>query len=153
MRSTLIILCSVLVLLISSYLAYNPFEMRMRERDQSVQEVSKEIIDAIDKFYEKYACFPWEHSESKCAKLTQKFDQIPVSTPSLELDKLVLEPQGLSASILKESFLSGVYLTNTGESVNLCFAPESKLYKAKANRTRDGQTFCRGDSCYVCVSK
>lgn len=152
MRSILIILCSILILLISSYLAYNPSEMRMRERDQSVQEVSKEIIDAIDKFYKKYACFPWEHSESKCAKLTQKFDQIPVSTPSLVLDKLTEEPQGLSASILKESFLSSVYLTNVQQSVNLCFAPESKLYRAKANRTRDGQTFCRGSSCFVCIS-
>lgn len=141
MGSTLVILACIAVLVVAAYLAYNPQEQARQKRDKLVQDSAKEIVDSVSDFYKKYSCYPWEYTDSECKKSTEKFDQVPVSTL-----------QGLSSGIVKADFLPNLYLTYSDDSTRICFAPESKSFKAMANKQKDGQTYCK-NSCFACVSK
>src|SRR3989344_7770252 len=147
-----VIFFSLFVLATTACLAYNPKEQAKQKKDKFTQEGAKEIVDSLDGFYKKYSCYPWDYNGSSCAKKLTSQNQATVSSLAPVLEKLTEEPGGLSSGTLKADFLNQVYLFSASESVNLCFTPESKKYKAMANRTKDGQTYCR-HGCFVCVSK
>ncbi len=151
--SVLVILACITILAMAGYLAYNPEEQARQKRDKLVQDTAGELASSIRGFSKKYSCYPWDYNGSSCAKKLTGQNQATVLSLAPVLEKLTEEPGGLSSGTLKADFLNQVYLSSTSESVNLCFTPESKTYKARANKQKDGQNFCQGTSCMVCVSR
>ncbi|MBI4029213.1 MAG: prepilin-type N-terminal cleavage/methylation domain-containing protein [Candidatus Blackburnbacteria bacterium] len=163
----LIVISIIGILAVAVLSAINPIEQIRKGTDTGKKSDSAELLNAMERFYATFQCYPWDFSTSCAATLTT----LPTTQASTmkggaagtiagSLNVLSTTTNELKSQFLTRTSLTSLYVTeDTGSTMHVCFLPDSKTFQTQAaakTLQRDGTTIgCAGTTgatgCHVCV--
>lgn len=168
----LIVIAILGILAVAVLSAINPVEQMKKARDSARKSDSAELLNAHERYFTTFGCYPWGNSASGCTATV--LGSAVVAAPSTFgagygvalfngdlLTKEELKAQFASRSTVTKSEL---YVTESAiGQVSICFVPESKSARAGGlgpnmnNTNTSAATGCAGAysktdaTCSVCV--
>lgn len=160
----LIVIAVLGILAVAVLSAINPVEQLKKARDARRKSDVAELLNAYERYYTTFNCYPWEHLGATC-DTSQGLDSSNPAFASGENSFELLAKEELKAEFEnRESVANGeMYVTEaTNGQVSVCFSPESQSARAGGLgplREQDngatgscGTTYTASDAqCNVCV--
>jgi len=165
----LIIVMAVIGILATAVLAaINPIEQLKKGRDTGKKADSAEFLNATERYYATFQCYPWDYDGTTCASSPAAVSNIQMDTMddgaargavNYALKEMSTETNEIKAQFLTRGSLKKLYVTKDDvDLVHVCFEPESKTFRVLAKYQRDGSTTCTpgtfngtATSCHICV--
>ena len=146
----LLIVIAVLGILTVAVLAtFNPIEQINRGRDTGSRSDSEQLLSAIDRYNANRGLWPWQDidtDEDALSDLTLVTEDDPAGSTCSMIDNLGAErdPSCPGTDEIKASFITRLtststndlhiyYRGNSGDSVYICFNPQSKAFTQEAD--------------------
>jgi len=149
MIELLIVIAVLGILAIAVLSTFNPIEQINRGRDTGSRSDSEQLLSAIDRYNANRGLWPWQDEDTDPDELTD-FDSpisedFPTGPTCSMLDNLGAErnPQCPGTDEIKEAFIARLTSTShndlhiyygggSGNSVYICFNPQSKAFSQEA---------------------
>ncbi|MBI4100339.1 prepilin-type N-terminal cleavage/methylation domain-containing protein [Candidatus Microgenomates bacterium] len=170
----LIVIALIGILAVALLSAINPLEQMRKGRDSARRSDSTELLNAIERFYASFQCYPWEWDGADCTA-TPLGGPIAVNAASFgvagDLEWLLTNNE-LKAEFERRDAVDDQLLCMTADAttdvVSVCFEPESQTGRSGGlgptrNVTNDAVSttcanayaggICSGGfaDCWVCV--
>ena len=150
----LLIVIAVLGILAVAVLAtFNPIEQINRGRDTGSRSDSEQLLSAIDRYNANRGLWPWQDTDTEedaISDLTLITEDVPAGSTCSMLDNLGAErnPACPGTDEIKASFIARLTSTrandlyiyyggDSGDSVYICFNPQSKAFSQEADARCD----------------
>jgi len=149
MIELLIVIAVLGVLAVAVLATFNPIEQINRGRDTGSRSDSEQLLSAIDRYNANRGLWPWQDEDTDADELTD-FDtpiseDFPTGPICSMVDNLGAErnPQCPGTDEIKEAFIARLTSTShndlhiyyeggSGNSVYICFNPQSKAFSQEA---------------------
>ena len=164
----LIVIAVIGVLAVAVLSAINPIEQIKKGNDTAKRSDSAELLNAIDRYYTTFQCYPWDFDGTTCNAVPAAVSAVLVSTMddgstrgavNYALKELSTDTNELKPQFLTRANLSKLYVSKDAtDLVHICFQPDSKQFRITAKLQRDGETACVAGtfagtavSCHTCI--
>ena len=156
----LVVISVIAILAVAIITVINPVEQRRKLHDDTAVNLSKELNNALDRYYLSYSCYPWEGSALGLCDQDVDAAGLLAIDPSVNLKYLLVMEEVKSNFIerltdLDYPTVQSIVVNETpGNNHSVCFDPESKSMNAKAaGEFTAGMQSCpaSSDDCYLCI--
>jgi len=153
MIELLIVIAVLGVLAIAVLATFNPIEQINRGRDTASRSDSEQLLSAIDRYNANRGLWPWQDvnsDEDAISDLTLVTEDDPAGSTCSMIDNLGAErnPACPGTDEIKQAFIARLtgtsandlhiyYRGNSGDSVYICFNPQSKAFTQEADTRCD----------------
>ena len=153
MIELLIVIAVLGILAIAVLATFNPIEQINRGRDTGSRSDSEQILSAIDRYNANRGLWPWQDANNEPAAivpLTTIEENVPTGSICTMLQNLgVGEDPCPGTDEIKQAFVNRItserandltiyFRGETGDSVYICFNPQSKAFQQEALARCDG---------------
>jgi prepilin-type N-terminal cleavage/methylation domain-containing protein len=152
----LVVISVIAVLAVAVLSSINPVEQINKAKDTASKSDASEILNAMERYYATFGCYPWEIVGGKCPSPYAYTSQASTAVGNLtaSFTELVTKSEiksQLQARISNQTNAgakNNLILTgDANQLVHVCFLPSSKTFLGQANGIADGTT----GNTHVCV--
>lgn len=165
----LIVIALIGILAVALLSAINPVEQAKKARDAGRKSDAAELLNALERYYSTYSCYPWARSGGACGadshangvawnvNLQAGGDTADLVTTAEVKAQFATRDSLVNTTVNKRLFVS----ETAAGAVSVCFEPESVNARGGGlgttkNNTNTANAACGGGaypdaSCYVCV--
>lgn len=144
----LIVITIIGVLAVAILSAINPIEQIQRAQDSGRESDSAELLNSLERYYAASFQYPW-------VTLGQANPSEALVSSNLSwIDELIAKGE-VKPQFKDRASWAGIYTTQSGTVVSLCFDPASSSFQKQADqrgKNRNGTSGCTVN-CYVCVPR
>ncbi len=145
----LIVIVILGILAVAILSAINPVEQIRKAQDAGKKSDSAELLNAVERYYTTFECYPWENATGTCAgTATNPTSEVPdgkawfeggATTHSL-VDMAEVKPEFVTRANFEADGTDNVTISEntTTDLIHVCFKPESETFKAQANKDAAG---------------
>ena len=148
----LLVVIGILGILAAALVAtIDPFEQLNKANDANSKNTAVEFLNANIRYYTTHTAMPWDVTGANCLGNGGDNPSGVSIAPSGNmincLSALIVEGELKSSFTTASSILSGIYLTESGDNITMCYLPKSKSQKKDGNTRFTLPSAATGPSC------
>ena len=122
----LIVITIIGILAVAILSAIDPVEQIRRARDQGKESDAAELLSAMERYYTAFFEYPWD-------ALNQGDPDNDLVSSNLDWIQILIDEGEVKPPFKERDTWGSVRATLAGTVLHLCFVPESKSFKARAD--------------------